>query len=56
MAKLVLLSELIALVAIPILAARNRSARRGLQWTLMLFIMFSLLYGVLLRFVYPRLL
>lgn len=56
MAKLVLLSEMIALIAIPVLAARNRSARRGLQWTLLLFGCFSVFYVFLLRFVYPRLL
>jgi hypothetical protein len=56
MAKLVLLSEVIALIAIPVLAARNRSARRGLQWTILLFVLYSFFYVVLLRFVYPRLL
>jgi hypothetical protein len=56
MAKLVLLSEVIALLAIPVIAARNRSARRGLQWTIILFFVYSLFYTVLLRYVWPRLL
>jgi hypothetical protein len=54
MAKLVLLSEVIALIAIPVFAARHPSPRRGLQWTILLFVLYSFFYVFLLRFVYPR--
>jgi hypothetical protein len=56
MAKLVLLSVVIGMFAIPILTARIAGARRGLQWTLILILVFNLFYLFAVRFIYPRLL
>jgi uncharacterized membrane protein YwaF len=55
MAKLVLLSTVIAMIAIPVVAAKARSGRRGLQWTLIGIVVFNLLYLFTIRFIYPRL-
>jgi membrane-associated HD superfamily phosphohydrolase len=54
-AKLLLLSVVIALIALPLLTARDRNARRGLKKAILLVITFNLLYLFLVRFVYPRL-
>jgi hypothetical protein len=56
MAKLLLLSVLIMMIAIPVLSARDRSARRGLQKAIILTILFNLFYLFALRFIYPHLL
>ena len=56
MAKLVLLSSLIAMIAIPIAASRARSTQRGLRWTLIGILLFNIFYVFAVRFIYPRLL
>lgn len=56
MAKLVLLSTVIGLILIPILAARAKSGRRGLQWAVIGIVVFNLLYLLTVRFIYPHLL
>jgi len=56
MAKLVLLSVVIGLVAIPIVVAREKDARRGFQRLVFLIVTFNLLYLFAVRFIYPRLL
>ena len=55
MAKLLLLSVVIAMIALPVLTARDRNAKRGLKNALLLVIGFNLLYLLLVRFVYPHL-
>jgi hypothetical protein len=54
MAKLLLLSVVIMMVAIPVLAARDRSPRRGLQKTILLVIAFNIFYVFVHRFIYPH--
>jgi hypothetical protein len=54
-AKLVLFSVVIAMIALPILTARDSSPRRGLSRTLLLVIVFNVLYLLAVRFIYPRL-
>jgi len=56
MVKALLISILIATVAIPTLAARNPSAHRGLKRALFYTFVYELLYVLLLKFVYPRIL
>jgi formate hydrogenlyase subunit 3/multisubunit Na+/H+ antiporter MnhD subunit len=56
MAKIVLLSVFLGMLAIPISMARLKSGRRGLKWTLVLITLFNLLYLFAIRFIYPRLL
>jgi hypothetical protein len=55
-AKLVLVSVVIAMIALPILMARDTNPRRGLGRTLLLVIAFNVLYLLAVRFIYPRLL
>jgi hypothetical protein len=55
-AKLVLLSSVIAMFAIPLLAGRARSARRGLRKMILLMVAFNLFYVLALRYIYPHLL
>lgn len=47
-AKLLLISIMVATVAIPILAARDRSAVRGMKRALVAMLIFSIAYAVLL--------
>ena len=54
-AKLLLVSVVISMVAIPVLAARDANAQRGLKKALFLVFIFNLLYLVAVRFVYPHL-
>jgi hypothetical protein len=56
MAKLVLLSCVIGMIAIPIMAARQKDARRGFQRLVLMIIAFNLFYLFAMRFIYPRLL
>lgn len=56
MAKLLLLSVVIAMLALPIMAGRDASARRGLKKAILLAIAFNLFYLFAVRFIYPRLL
>jgi hypothetical protein len=54
-AKLLLVSVIIAMIAVPILAARDESAVRGLRKTLLLIFVFNILYLLAVRFLYPYL-
>jgi hypothetical protein len=54
-AKLLLLSVVISMIALPILTARDTNAQRGLKKTLFLVIAFNLLYLLAVRFIYPYL-
>jgi hypothetical protein len=54
-AKLLLLSVVIAMIALPVLTARDSNAKRGLKNALLLVIAFNLLYLFFVRFIYPRL-
>lgn len=56
MGKLVLLSIIIMMFAIPIVAGRARNPRQGLTRTLMLMFLFNLFYLFAVRYIYPRLL
>jgi hypothetical protein len=55
MAKLLLLSCVIAIIAIPVVTARVKSPRRGLQLTVILIAVFNLFYLFAVRFIYPHL-
>lgn len=55
MAKLVLFSVILGMIAIPVLAAREQDARRGFQRLLLMIILFNLFYLFAVRFIYPRL-
>jgi hypothetical protein len=55
MKSLVLLSVVIAMICIPVLAARDRSPVRALKKTLLVIVVFNLVYLLVLRFVYPYL-
>lgn len=55
MRGMIVQSILLALIGIPIIAARDRSAVRGLKKAFVLFAGFAVLYTLLLRFVYPHL-
>lgn len=52
--KLLLVSILIATLAIPIRAARTTGARLGLRKAVFWFIAFNLFYLFALRVIYPR--
>lgn len=56
MAKFLLLSVVISMIAVPVLGARDRSAKRGLTKTIVLTIILNVIYLLAVRFVYPRLL
>jgi hypothetical protein len=55
LAKLILLSCVLAILAIPLVMSRASSGRHGLRWTIVLIVLFNLVYLFLIRFVYPRL-
>ncbi len=55
-AKLLLLSVVLSMIAIPIVTARTIGGRRGLQWALILIVLFNLFYMLAIRFIYPHLL
>lgn len=55
MKGLLVQSLLFGLIGLPILAARERSATRGLKKALMLYVGFGVLYTLALRFIYPHL-
>ena len=55
MAKLLLMSVVFMMIAIPVLTARDPSPRRGLKRAILLTIAFNLLYLFAIRFIYPRL-
>lgn len=53
MAKLLLLTFVLATFGLPTLAARSRSARSGLRRTLLGMLAFEALYLAMLAFLYP---
>lgn len=55
MSKLLLLSFVVALVALPILAARDPHPRRALKKTIAWTVAFNAFYLFALRFILPRL-
>ncbi len=55
MRGIIVQSILLALMGIPIIAARDQSAVRGLKKALVLFAGYAVFYTLLLRFVYPHL-
>ena len=55
MQKLILISIVLANVAIPIWASRERGARRGLKKMLVAMVLFNLAYLLALIVIYPRL-
>ena len=54
MAKLVLLSVVIGMIAVPIMMAREKNPRRGFQRLVLTIILFNLFYLFAVRFIYPR--
>jgi hypothetical protein len=56
MARLLLLSILIALVLLPALAAREKNHVRALKKTLFFFVVFNVVYLFSVRYLYIRLL
>jgi hypothetical protein len=54
--KFVLLSIVVAMIGVPILAARDRSPIRAFKKTLFLVVLANAIYLLLLLFVYPHLL
>jgi uncharacterized membrane protein YwaF len=55
MAKLILLSVVIMMVAIPVVAARDKNAKRGLQKAVLFAVVFNIIYVLALRYLYPHL-
>lgn len=55
MKKFVLLSFILAMIAIPALNAKNPDARAGLKKTLIHMTIFDVVYLLLLMYVWPRL-
>jgi hypothetical protein len=55
-AKLLLFSVVLSLIVIPIATARTIGGRRGLQWAIILIVLFNLFYMFAIRFIYPHLL
>jgi len=56
MAKLLLMSCVIAIIAVPIACADDKSPRRGLRRTVLLIVAYDLFYVFAMRFIYPHLL
>jgi hypothetical protein len=54
-AKAVLMSVLIGMIAIPVLIARESNPRRGFQKVMLFTLVFNLLYLLAIRFIYPHL-
>ena len=52
MARLLLVSILVSLVALPCLAARERNEKRGLKKTLFYFVAFNVIWLFSVRFLY----
>jgi hypothetical protein len=55
MRSVLLQSLMLALLLVPILAARDARPRRGLKRAVVWLLGFSVFYAVALRFLYPRL-
>jgi hypothetical protein len=56
MAKLILFSVILATIAIPLIAARERNPVRGLKKAIWYAVLFNAAYALALLFVYPRIL
>jgi hypothetical protein len=54
-AKLLLISVVVASLLIPLWAAREESPRRGAQKAILFVVVFNFIYMLALRFIYPRL-
>jgi len=54
--KLLLFSVIIMMVAVPIICAREKDARRGFQRMVLILVAYNLFYLFAVRFIYPRLL
>jgi hypothetical protein len=52
--KLILLSVVIAMIAIPVLAARDRNPNRAFRRTVFFIFIFNAFYWLAVRFIYPR--
>ena len=55
MQKFILISIVIATIAVPTWAAREKNARKGLRKALTWMVVFNVVYLVALMFIYPRL-
>lgn len=55
MQKLLLISIMVGLVALPAIAARDRSARRALKKTVLLVVLLNVGYELGLIYLYPHL-
>jgi hypothetical protein len=55
MAKLLLFSAVLAMIAIPVVASRAKSGQRGLRWTVLGILFFNIFYVFAIRYIYPRL-
>jgi Kef-type K+ transport system membrane component KefB len=55
MAKLLLLSVMIAMIALPAIAARSKSGPKGIRRTILSLALFNLFYVFALRFLFWRL-
>jgi hypothetical protein len=55
-AKILLVSVVLMMVAIPVLAARDPNPKRGLKKAILLVVAFNLFYLFAVRYIYPRLL
>lgn len=54
MRSVIVQSILLALLAIPIVAARERNATRGLKKAVLLWLVFMVFYTFALLFIFPR--
>ena len=54
MAKVMLLSVVIGMMAIPILSARDANPRRSVRKVVLAIFLFNLLYLLAIRYVYPH--
>jgi hypothetical protein len=55
MSKIVLLSQIFAMIALPAICARERTPRRGARKLLIYMLAFDAFYAFALRFLYGRL-
>ena len=56
MAKAVLLSIVVIMIAVPVFTARDPSPRQALRNTILLTVVLNVLYLLAVRYLYPRLL
>jgi hypothetical protein len=54
MSKLILMSTILGMIAIPVLAAREKDARKGLRKVIVRMIAFQIMYLLALRFLWGR--